>query len=156
MATITAEKPKITVNDTILSSLERIRKGNNGILLPEDVVKNARSVKSPLHSHFQWDDSIAGEEYRIWQARQLIKVAVTIIPNFDKPIRAYVSLREDRPEGGYRLLVEVLANVDLKEQLLNQALKDYEYWENRYHELKELAPIFQAAEYVKKNGHKTR
>lgn len=41
-------------------------------LTPALVVKAARNPKSPLHSAFEWDDSKAGEMYRLEQARSLI------------------------------------------------------------------------------------
>lgn len=44
-----------------------------GALRAEDVVEEARSAKSPLHDWFEWDDSVAAEQYRLQQARQLVR-----------------------------------------------------------------------------------
>lgn len=43
-----------------------------GKLTPEAVVKAAKSMASPLHDCFEWDDSEAASRYRLWQARELI------------------------------------------------------------------------------------
>ena len=51
-----------------MSSLED-RKGR---LTPTEVLDEARDPSSPLHPHFEWEDSIAAESYRLIQARELI------------------------------------------------------------------------------------
>ena len=52
----------------------------DGTLTAENVVDDARSPESPLHQHFEWNDTAAAEKYRITQARKLISsVHVTII-----------------------------------------------------------------------------
>lgn len=45
-----------------------------GELTPANVVDAARDEDHPLHSRFEWDDAVAGEKYRIAQAKQLIRV----------------------------------------------------------------------------------
>lgn len=130
----------------IVRELERIRQTHGNVLQAEDVVNVAQSARNPLHGYFTWDDTKAAHEYRLWQARKLIEVAVTILPNCNKPIQAYVSLRSSRSEdgGGYLSLVEVLRSPDLRKQLLRESLDDLRTWEERYHRLSELAPIFKA------------
>src|SRR5947207_42729 len=94
--------------------LELIRSKNKGLLRPHDVVKFARDPKTDLHSHFTWDDSKAAAEYRLEQARRIIRVAVVIEPNTSKLTRAYVSLTGERDrEGGYRAIAEILDNKTL-------------------------------------------
>jgi hypothetical protein len=44
----------------------------------EAVVDAARDPTSPLHSYFEWNDTVAAEQYRLHQARSLIR-AVTVI-----------------------------------------------------------------------------
>lgn len=56
----------------IHSRLEKIRARNAGLLRPDDVVKDARSESSPLHSLFEWDNSKAAHQHRLYQARDLI------------------------------------------------------------------------------------
>lgn len=101
--------------------LERLAQQNDGLLMVEDVLEEARDPQSILHKHFQWDDDKAAEAYRKQQARQLIqKVTVTIEKAPDVHIRAFVSLSTDQYEkGGYRMTANVLSDDNLKAQLLH-------------------------------------
>lgn len=54
-----------------------------GGLSPADVVEEARPAAAPLHPAFEWDDSVAGENYRRWQARALIRAVEVVYA--DKP-----------------------------------------------------------------------
>lgn len=63
-----------------------------GTLTPDAIVKDARNVKSPLHDEFEWDDSVAGHQWRLAQARALIarvKVQITTTTQTYK-VPAYV------------------------------------------------------------------
>lgn len=55
--------------------LLEIRDANGGTLTPEVVVDAAREPDHPLHSRFEWDDSVAAEKYRRDQAHQIIQKA---------------------------------------------------------------------------------
>lgn len=69
----------------------------NGTISPQIVVDEARDETHPLHPHFVWDDSVAGELYRCSQAAQMIR-RVTIRrvgTNGDEVVtRAWVSRTE--------------------------------------------------------------
>lgn len=52
-----------------MDSVERA----HGTLLAEDVRETARDPASSLHRFFEWDDTVAGEAYRLEQARHLIR-----------------------------------------------------------------------------------
>lgn len=47
-----------------------------GKVAPAQIVEAARDENSPLHGVFEWDDTIAAEEHRLLQARQLIRTIV--------------------------------------------------------------------------------
>lgn len=52
-----------------------------GHLTADDVVSEAAPPESPLHSHFEWNDAVAGHQYRLEQARHLIRsVQITFTP----------------------------------------------------------------------------
>jgi hypothetical protein len=44
-----------------------------GRLSPTDVLAEAAATDSPLHEFFEWNDTVAGEMYRLDQARTLIR-----------------------------------------------------------------------------------
>lgn len=139
--------PEATKRDVVSEELLRIKLEDGGdIVTAEQVVAHAEDEDSPLHKYFQWDDTEAARQYRLFQARQLITVAVIMLPGKKRPSSAWVSLRYDRqqPEGGYRLLVDVLSNADQREMLIREALEDLRTWELKYKRLVELLPIFDA------------
>jgi len=134
------------MNKSVIAELEDIRAENGGILKPEDVVERASDPSNVLHSRFTWDDTEAAQQYRLWQARHLIKICVTVLPNRSESTQVYVSLKSDRiGDTGYRPVVDVLADVELRQQLLSDALEDLKRFEQKYTELKELAEVFDAA-----------
>ena len=117
-----------------------------GILSAEDVVSRARDKKSPLHPKFVWDDSVAGQLYRIHQARNLIRVYVEVLPEVEDNIEhnVYVSLKDDRYDGGgYRSIVSVMQDSELRASLLNDAKQELRYFKGKYNMLKELANVFE-------------
>jgi hypothetical protein len=136
--------------------LERVKTAGRGMLKPKAVVDAARPARNPLHSLFQWDDTKAAEEYRLWQAREIITYVLTVVtaPGGNVEVQAYVSLRRDRgaPGGGYRDISAVMANKQMRHELLMEAERDFETWHNRYILLRELVPVFEAMARVRKKG----
>lgn len=83
-----------STRDELLS----IRDANGGVLTPEIVVDVARNPEHPLHSRFEWDDSVAAERYRRDQAHVLIqKAKVAFQPQGEagppRLARAFVAIR---------------------------------------------------------------
>src|SRR5262245_28078200 len=135
MATMTKEK---------YAALAKVRQDNiAGMLMAEEVVDAARSPKSALHDHFEWDNDICGDAYRLEQARQLIRVFVRPydLDGQIREVRVYASFAtEPGHEDGYVPMVTVLSDADRKRDLLikvlRQALSAF-----RYHPLPELDGI---------------
>jgi hypothetical protein len=121
-----------------------------GILRPESVVSAASDPASPLHPCFTWDDAKAGHEYRLEEARRLIRCTVTMLPAAEQSYRAFVSLGSDRakPGGGYRSTVHVMTSAASRAELLEQALSEMKRWQARYATLVELSPVFEALDAV--------
>lgn len=139
--------------ELIRSELEQIRCANGGLLRPEDVVKFARNKRTALHGEFEWDDAKASAEFRLWQARNVIRVTVTVLPSphsDQEPVRAYVSVVSDRvqPGGGYRAIGDVMTNDEMRAELVNDALGEVKRWRRKYERLRELVPIFKAIDKV--------
>ena len=130
----------------VIAELKRIAASNGGLLQPEAVVEKARPVTSPLHSKFTWDDSEAAHQYRLWQARQLIRVTVELIGGIAKPVDCFVSLTTDRyaEQGGYRVMTTVLNDAEMRKQMLVDALNELQQFQQKYSRLKELAVVFSA------------
>lgn len=143
--------------DLIQRELEKIRNRDNaGELRPVAIVNFARDPHTALHSRFEWDDAKAGYEYRLEQARAIIRVFVTVTPNKHAgrvqtvEVPVYTSLTTSRgKEGGYKLTEVVLQDPDDRRQLILDTIARLE----GIHELKlldELRDVLKAVEAVRR------
>jgi len=76
----------------------------NGRLTAALVVKAASKEGSPLHSYFEWDDTVAGARYRMEQARDLIRSVDVRFTIEDSEILIPKYMRDpdmDNDEQGY-------------------------------------------------------
>lgn len=87
--------------------LERIRKNQRGKLTPDDVVAIA-SQGGPLHSAFEWDDGVAGHQYRLGQARRLIRAVRVIVNGDTAPMFVHVEI--DKGDRYYQSVTVALRN----------------------------------------------
>lgn len=139
---------KLTKGEAYLAELEEIARENDGILRPEAVVEYAKNPETALHTRFQWDNRRAGHEYRLWQARQLIRVSVRMLAGQNQ--RVFFSLRSDRTQagGGYRPTLHLMSDAEKRQELLANALADLAMFRKKYVALQELAEIFVAIEKI--------
>jgi hypothetical protein len=109
-----------------------------------------------------WDNTQAAKQYRLWQARQLIAVVVTIVTPEIPQHRVYVSMESDRKrgkagqsKGGYRATADVQSQADLRAQLLRQMKTELRVFvmgfKRRYGAIAELIPVFAAIDNVLSN-----
>jgi|SRR5208283_3847686 len=135
----------------ILKELETLAAENGGLVNPEKWVEFAKNPATHSHAIFEWDDSVAGHQWRVAQARSYLRVIVTVIPETNETFRTYVSLSTERnPEGGYRPIAAVLKHKDWSAQLLSDALAEMKAFEAKYLAVKELSGVFAAMKAVKK------
>lgn len=88
--------------------------GRDGQLTAQSVVDAARPKRAPLHNAFEWDDSIAAEEWRRDQARSIIKSIQIVVVEEEceeepevRPI--YFNVQMDTGTAGYYKSREVLS-----------------------------------------------
>jgi hypothetical protein len=127
-------------------ALEVIAAKHGGRLEPPDVVEEAKSPKHPLHFLFEWRDKQAAEQWRLAQARQIIRsVRVAAEPGSNEPPKiAFPNI--SAPSGrSYRLLSEVLNSRDLQARLLIAAEQELAAFERRYHRLLDVCELVRAA-----------
>lgn len=123
--------------------LELLREKCKGELTPGDVVNDARNPNSPLHPFFEWDDCVAAEQYRLQQARGLIRAVVAIYVSDDNPAvrqKAYVHIREPGANH-YRETQHALSQQKTREAVLRRAWEELVQWRKRYADLKEFADL---------------
>lgn len=115
-------------------------RGQHGKLTPQIVVDVARDPGHPLHSRFEWDDTVAGEAWRRQQAHELIRKAKAVFREADesgpeKSVRAFVAVRaadghvfdpvEEVAEDPFRRQL-VLADMERRWKELFQQFKEFE------------------------------
>lgn len=139
--------------EIVFDELNKITEKNGGSLLPEAVVKSAKSSRSPLHSVFQWDDDVAANLYRVDQARHLIRsIEVTYAELPEAPVRAFHVQRIEEEDGSernaYWRTEEILDDDDARVDLLARAMSELQSVRRRYRVLNELSGIFSEIEKV--------
>lgn len=139
--------------ESILAALGAIAAANNGYLSPTHVVDAARDEGSPLHDEFEWDDTEAADAYRLAQAGALIRrVRFTVVRQDGDPkkvqistARAYQSRVSARTTGGgYESVVDILADQEKREELLQQVLRELDAYRKRYAEIMALSGVWRA------------
>jgi hypothetical protein len=137
--------------DRIRAELEQIRNANDGQLLPEAIVEFARNRDTALHREFEWNNTKAAHQFRLEQARRVIRLNINVLPTEggDVTVPMYVSLKSDRyAGGGYRTLEDVMSDEDMRAQLLEQGLEEFQRVRRKYQTLQELTPVFAAIDRV--------
>jgi hypothetical protein len=114
------------LKERIAAELETVAASDpDGLLRPEDVLAFAKAnPQSAAHGQFEWDDGAAAHQHRLAQARGLIRVVVTVLPNTTQQVRGFVSLPTDRVHGGgYRRTGAALQSDRMRRQIEAEAIK---------------------------------
>lgn len=125
--------------EVVKQECERIQQ-KNGLVRPHDLVEASRPEDAPLHNQFEWDDKVAGEEYRVWQARKLI-VRVQYPEKMEKRTPMYINVKISEKEQGYMPISVIVQRESLRNQVLKDALKMIKHWQEKYSAIEELADL---------------
>ena len=144
--------------------IEAVREKNGGSIPAEAVVEAAKRKRNPLHPEFEWNDSAAGHQFRLTQARKIIHSLVVVRDEIksERPQRVYevVKLPQEQTDDGkparakhvYKSLEDVMADPDMRSEILGRALRDLIAIRNRYRDLQELAVVMRAIDEVLTEG----
>lgn len=123
---------------------------DEGQLTASVVVEAATPESSPLHRHFTWDDSQAGNAWRLSEARQIIRrVRVVLLDKPAPPVRAFVNIQE----GGSRRYADVftvLNDQELRDQHRVRLFKQMRKLHSELLAFEEFAVVAGAIEEVTK------
>lgn len=128
-------------------AIEALRVEAGGHLSPAQVVEAARSEKSPLHSAFEWNDTIAAARYRKDQARRMIGALLIVMSPAGEPreMRAFVSVSVSQDQGtAYTALQTAMSDHVLRRQVVARAWRELLQWRERYEGYVELAAVHDA------------
>jgi hypothetical protein len=120
--------------------IELLRAKHGGQLTPEIIVDDARHDNSPLHDYFEWSDGEAARQFRLQQARGLIRSVVAVYSQPEQPqvrARAYVHISEPVPH--YLEVSEAMSDATTRAKVLKRALGELIAWKKRYKDLNEFA-----------------
>lgn len=94
----------------------------DGQLTPSAIVKEAKKKSSTLHALFEWDDTAAAREYRLGQARNLIRrIRVIEIDGKEETLINVPVLTHE--EGAYLTGTALVKSMSDLELAMEQAMK---------------------------------
>ena len=119
--------------DALGQTLERLKLA--GPLTAERVLDEASDRSSPLYKYFEWDNDKAAHQYRLEQARRLIRSIEVVIE--DKkgkqiPMKAYYNVADAEGQRSYEPMSFVFETPDLADQVIEQAQVQLEAWKARF------------------------
>lgn len=109
-----------------------------GALTARDVLDAARSPQSPLHSYFEWNDKVAADQFRIDQARVMLRaIKVKFIENgVPQEARAFqIQRTPDLPRDAprtYRTFQVLHGDSAFAAQMMDSAFDDLMRWRSKY------------------------
>ena len=149
------ENNNMTATKTTAAEAIRELAKKHGNVTAEIVLRAASKKNSPLHSHFQWDDTRAARLYRLEQASELIrriKVEYSISENRSVRVRAFhnVSNSPDviNSKGVFVSLDTALSVQSYRDQLLDNCKRDMSAFRQKYAALTEAAGVIAAMDLV--------
>jgi hypothetical protein len=146
-----ADLPKVV---RFIKTLEK----KHGKITPELIVQEGRKRGSPVYGYFTNDVKEAAAKRWLDEARMIIRSVYIYIQEPDEeptPVRAYISVKptESRPEAnGYMDVIDVCADDELRQQMIDRAMQDIQIWKERYNALKkfsaQVAAVYAALDTV--------
>jgi len=108
----------------------------NGEITPSALVAEARPETSPIHTAFEWDDVKAGDQYRLWQARQWIRRVEVIIEDRPERLIHVPNIQNAASEGFYKPMSMVVRHTVEYKAALNETLARLNAARHAYDSLK--------------------
>lgn len=135
-------------------ALEKIRRAGGGSIAPEAVVDASRPKSAPLHKEFEWDDSVAAEQYRVNQARYIVRsievkrVGLPAVQSraYEATVVKEASKPQAKPRSVYQTTEDILRDPVSRAELLTSFVRDIQALRRRYAALSELALVWTAVD----------
>lgn len=109
--------------------LASLIKQNGDKIKPSQVLEDAKRMESPIHSHFEWDDTEAAIKHRLDQARYLLRNIITTIIVEEKEVeqRSFWNVKEEgTQERIYITLKTAVETENYKHQLIDKITRHLE------------------------------
>jgi len=115
-------------------------------ITPANIVDYARNEETELHKCFQWDDSIAAENWRKQQARIIVSSLVVTVEKTTAGSQKYRLIQHDDSTKEYKPVVFTVRNMDEYGRLLAQAKRELRSFKERYKSITELSEVIEQIE----------
>ena len=133
----------------VLEVIEELNVAHGGYAPDGALVEVARDPQNFLHSDFEWNDSVAGEKYRLMteksMKRNLVFISHSPVPDAPpKTIRVLQRTTIDTPQGSQKVwmsTVDMLADPEGRDKILKTAKRELDSFVKKYEDLSELADI---------------
>lgn len=117
----------------------------------KELLDASRDEDAPLHKCFEWDDNIAAEKYRVYQARHIINsveiryVDVETPPHLSRS-RYFINVVPVTPktQGQFATIDIAFSNDNYRNAVLKDALRELRAFQIKYSRYQELSDIFKA------------
>lgn len=109
----------------------------DGKLTADSVVTAASDPVSPMHDRFEWDDEVAAHEYRLEQARALIREFDIVIE--DRQVRRFQFVAST---GSYAPIEDAMARPSWRAEIIDVFLRDAAAFEARWANHKHVADTY--------------
>jgi hypothetical protein len=128
---VTTKEEKEVIDEEVTKAVLALQE-RDGVAAPEAFVNMLADEDHPLHGQLEWDDAVAGHEYRKWQARQLIGRVKISLDGSRTPAFVHVHITRDGERREGYLPIEVVANdADLEAQVIAEAAAGLNGWSLR-------------------------
>ena len=140
--------PQFSVPAQIVGAeCERIEK-ECGSVTCEKLVDSARDMSSACHNLFEWDNEVAGEKWRLQQAKTVLcclKIEVTNNEdNEPKQIKAFINTNPNNTKAQYCSFKNVMSDTYLMASAVERAKRELNMFLDKYNTFNELLPINKA------------
>lgn len=140
----------------VAKELKSIQK-RYSVITPKIVVEQAASPKSPLHSFFEWDDTVAAIKFREVQAGHMIRSVYIVDAESEDavPVRAFVNLKPEEGDDdfitdqGYVATRSIAGRQDYQNQVLEYAKQQIVTWRKKFGGYKEFFGVVQQIDALK-------
>lgn len=136
------------INQKLIDEIKEINQECG--LTAENIIEYAKDKKSELHKHFDWSNKVAGDKWRLHQARVLINQVKVVINGDTMP--AFENVEVEISEGNarqYKPVSEILSTEEYRNQMIQRALSNLLYWREQYGHYKEFEKVTAEIDQVK-------
>ena len=135
-----------------LKEIEALNKCHGGYAPDGSLVEHARSPKSVLHNDFEWDDSVAGNKYRLNTEKKIKRSLVVVTEKLNEDqiepteIRLFQRAKIEcggKPQRIWLNTFDMLKDPEGRQQLVDNAKKELEAFTHKYKALSELSDVLE-------------